>query len=583
MKSYTQEDAPLLSRRRNPWPVAAAVVAALALGMFIGRFNKNPGPDAAPSGEPSREAAPLDAKSQGEEQGIVKFDAEALKLAGLRVEPVGARPLQTLLTVTGTVEPNLGGVVKVTPRVGGKVSNVLVNVGDAVKAGQTLATLSSTELAEAQAAYRQAVAKAAAATAHLRRQRELATAGEFGQPRIQESRTAFTTAQGDVNEAQAEINATRNEVAQARAASAAANSAEESARSDVETARATAAQADTQIAVAQSRFDRQDALLKEGLTSREEWETTRADLEKAKSDARAAQAGIRSAEARVGTAQAGETQARAVIDTNSARLEQAQAKLAASRQRHQIAREALRREQTIFGKGILTSKEVAEAEAELRQAQLDVRASADKVRLLGGRPGGETTLAITAPIGGRITERAVSLGETVTSEKALFTLLNLQSVWVQLNIYPKDIPFVRAGQAMRITSDTAPGRTFDGTISYISDVVDETTRTAKARAVITNAGSALKPQTFVQGTVASGRSVEGVAVPSAAVQNLGGQTVVFVQAGGAGEFKAREVRAGKTFGGVTQIASGLRSGERVVTQGAFVVKAQAMKSELSED
>src|SRR5690606_33344997 len=154
------------------------------------------------------------------------------------------------------------------------------------------------------------------------------------------------------------------------------------------------------------------------------------------------------------------------------------------------------REERIYRGGYATSKEIVEAESAVRQAALEQQAAADQVRLLGGTPGGGDTVAVTAPIGGRVTERAVTLGETVSPEKTLFTVVNLNSVWVQLRVYSRDLPSLRPGQKVTVTSDAAPNRTFTGAVSYIGDVVDETTRTVKVRAVIANAGGALKPGIF---------------------------------------------------------------------------------------
>ncbi len=555
------------------------------------------------------------------EEGVIKFDAESLEHAKLELQPVTFRPVPMRLAATGTVEPNLGGLVKITPRVVGKITAVRVNVGDSVGAGQTLATLASTDLAAAQAAHRQAGARTHLAQTNLRRQRQLADLGEFGRHKLEEARAVDVAAQGEVNRLQSETATVRNAVVEARSDLAAregemaseraevASGASEiaDAQTEVRTAQAGLAQAQSQVRLAEAKLNRTQRLQAAGISSRQQLEEARADHERAAADVDAARSRITQAEAKVETAKAHVQAAREKARAAQARVEEAQAKietarsrekqvlasLATAEKRAEIAAQSLAREERVYKGGFFTSKELVEAEAAVRQAELEQDAAATSIRLLGGSPGGGSTIAVNAPIAGRVTERTVTLGETVDPAKTLFTILNLESVWVQLDVYQKDLPSIRVGQAVRVTSDTAPGRIFSGTVSYVGDLVDETTRTLKVRAVIQNVGNALKPQTFVRGTIATGVGAPSggapsgawsrsrtIAVPREAVQTLEGKTVVFIKGDHAGEFMTREVKTGDTVGAQTEIVSGLNTGDQVVTRGAFMVKAQAMKSEL---
>jgi cobalt-zinc-cadmium efflux system membrane fusion protein len=581
-------------------------------------------------GEAGHEHGAEEGKSEGghgeegahAEEGVVKFDETSLKLAKLQVETVNRRSLQSRLALTGTVEPNLGGVVKVTPRVGGKITSVRVNMGDNVRAGEPLAVLASTELAEAQAQYQQAGVRVQLAQNNLQRQRRLAGLGEFGRPKVEESRANQVTAQGQVSNLRSELSEARNQVVEARSDKAAAEGEVAAAESAVSTAESEAAsaqsqiaeaegevralraaleQAQTQVGVAESRFNRYETLLKEQLVSRQDWEQTQADLKRSRSDVEAARANIEQAQAKVTAARARQKatqsqirsaqakvraeqgrvkQTEAKIETALAHQAQVTAQIETAERQAQIAAQGLAREERVYRGGFMTSKEIVEAESALRTARAEQGAAANTVRLLGGTPGGGNTLTVVAPIGGRVTERLVTLGETVTPEKVLFTVINLQSVWVQLAVQQKDLPVVRVGQSVAITSDTAPGRTFQGTVSYIGDAVDETTRTVKVRAVIQNPGGLLKPQTFVRGKIAADVQASILAVPREAVQTHEGKTVVFVAGDHPGEFEAKEVKTGDTVAGLTEITSGLEPGARVVTKGAFTVKAQAQKAEL---
>jgi cobalt-zinc-cadmium efflux system membrane fusion protein len=446
---------------------------------------------------------------------------------------------------------------------------------------------------------------------HLRRQRQLAGLGEFGRHKVEEARQREIESHGEINAALNDLAAAKNEVAEARSEKAAlegdvakseneAASAESEIReaeSQVRALQAANDQTQTQVKVTQSKFNRYDTLLREQLASRQDWEQAQADHQRALSDVDVALANIAQGQAKVATAQAHRSAAQAQLRAAKSRVQQAgdkietalsrqaqqESRLVTARKRDAVSEQVLAREERVYRGGFLTTKEIVEAEAAWRQAQAEQQAAADRLRLVGATPGGGSLLTVTAPIAGRITERLVTLGETVTPEKALFTVINQDSVWVQLAVQQKDLPVVRVGQRVAITSDTAPGRTFNGTLSYIGDVVDETTRMLKARAVIQNRGNLLRPQTFVRGRIDTDARASVLAVPREAVQSAEGKMVVYVQGDRPGEFQAREVRTGETTAALTVITSGLEPGARVVTRGAFTVKAQAMKAELGHE
>lgn len=545
MTAHTPTETQPNNRNITPWLIAGLLLALVA-GIFIGRRGASPVP--AP---PATAAAP----EETEDHSLVRFEPASLKLADLGIETARYTRPASRLPVTGAVEPNLGGVVKITPRVAGKVTKVSATVGDTVRTGQALAVIASTELAEAQAAYKQASARVAAANSSLGRQKRLAGLGAFGRPQVEEARGRAVESSGATRTARNEVAAGRSEIAEAT--------------SELAALRAALSQAKTQADVSDSRFARADALLKEELIARQDWEQARADARSAKADVDAAAANVAKGEAKVRTAQS--------------HLKVAEAALAAAEAQSRIAGQALKREEAVYKGGYVTSKEILDAETALQEAKLARDAAADQIRLLGGSPGGGNHVAVTAPQGGRVTERAVTLGETVTPEQALFTVTNLETVWVQLNVYPKDMATIQTGQAVEITPDAAPGRIFTGTVSYIGDTVDETTRTVKVRCEIPNAGRLLKPSTFVHGAILGSSRAAVLTVPEAAVQKMGGESVVFVASDTAGEFETRPVTTGEKFGDAVTVTAGLKPGERVVVRNAFVVKAQAMKHELAED
>lgn len=543
-------------------PLVLAALAIGGVGFFFGRIGSPTsavGDDHSPAAkdEHAHEGEPKGEESHAEE-GVVKFDPEGLKLANIEVRTAQALPMPSGIVLTGQVAPNLSGVAKITPRVAGKVTSVTANVGDTVRSGETLATVASTELAEAQAAYRQARASLSLAQSNLQRQRRLAGLGEFGRHKVEEARGNLASLQAEVLSAQDEATATKAEIAEAE--------------SRLATARAAREQAESALRLAQSKLERAESLFREQIVSRQ-------DLDQAEADARNAASALQAARASAAQAETG-------VASAKARLRFDEGKIIAARRKLDTGRQALSREEAVYRSGILTSREVAEAESTARKAELDVRAAADAVRLLGGTPGGGNVVAVTAPIPGRITERTVTLGETVGTDKTLFSLVNLASVWVELNAPQGQIARVRVGMPVRVVSQSLQGRTFQGVVANVGDVLDETSRTAKVRVVVENPGAMLKPGAFVSGTFvgpAASQARTTLAVPAEAVQDMEGRNVVFVQGDTEGEFRAAPVQTGEESAGLIEIVSGLEPGQRFVAKGALMVKAQAMKGELGHD
>ena len=190
---------------------------------------------------------------------------------------------------------------------------------------------------------------------------------------------------------------------------------------------------------------------------------------------------------------------------------------------------------------------------------------------LGALPGGGNAVTLRAPIDGVITDREAAVGETVGPEKTLFTLLDPSVVVVVGDVFEQDLPRVRAGTPVRITTEAAPGKTFSGRVRDVSATVDPETRAARARIAIGNAGGALRPGTFVRALLVTDPRARTVTVPDAAIQEDAGLKVVYVKKGDV--FERREVAVGESAGGRTEIKSGLAPGEQVVTTGAYQLRA----------
>jgi cobalt-zinc-cadmium efflux system membrane fusion protein len=216
------------------------------------------------------------------------------------------------------------------------------------------------------------------------------------------------------------------------------------------------------------------------------------------------------------------------------------------------------------------------------QAQADLRGARTALSLFKSSPGGSARIPIVAPISGVVQEREVAPGEVLPDDSHLMTLVNLDSVMVEAAIYERDIPRVKVGSTVKVRVEGLPGREFLGRVNTVSTRLDPATRTLTARAFIPNSG-ALKIGMAARGQIVTQSSGMAITVPAEAVQKMEDKTVVFVPADEANSFVAREVEAGATENGQTVIKNGLKSGERVVVKGAFMIKAQAMKAELGHD
>ncbi len=191
-------------------------------------------------------------------------------------------------------------------------------------------------------------------------------------------------------------------------------------------------------------------------------------------------------------------------------------------------------------------------------------------------------LIIKSSIAGTIVESNLIVGNTIERGANLFRISDLSSLWVIADVYEKDIKAVQRGQKVRIKIASLGGRTFTGTVEAVNEVLDETTRTFKIRILVENPASELKPEMFCE-CLFSGQSIRPIlAVPTIAIQRSGDEQFVFVPRESL-SFEKRAIRTGEELGGLVEITGGLQAGERVVTEGSFVLKSELLKSELEED
>ncbi|HTF67758.1 MAG TPA: efflux RND transporter periplasmic adaptor subunit [Edaphobacter sp.] len=224
-------------------------------------------------------------------------------------------------------------------------------------------------------------------------------------------------------------------------------------------------------------------------------------------------------------------------------------------------------------------------EADIRSQQALIDGIRQRLRRFGVSDDSRRDTLLTplkAPFSGVVTKAQAFPGDVVEAGRDIFTVADLSRVWVQAEVYEKDLGRIRVGQSAFITVDTYPNQSFEGKVAYTSDVLDSQTRTARVRCEVANHDLRLKTDMFANVQLPTKFSKQAIAVPASALQEVEGKNVVFIRHS-ATQFEKRDVRKGVTVNNQTEIVSGLKPGEPVVTQGAFHLKSILAGGELGED
>ena len=188
---------------------------------------------------------------------------------------------------------------------------------------------------------------------------------------------------------------------------------------------------------------------------------------------------------------------------------------------------------------------------------------------------------LRAPFGGIVTKVDVVEGETVETERELFTVADLSTVWVQADIYEKDISSIRKDVAAAVSVDAYPGQVFSGRITYISELLDPKTRTVKVRAEVPNRDGRLKLEMFATIDIPTPAGRQAVMIPGTAVQQINDQPIVFVKVNDS-DFQRRGIQLGAKDGDWVEVVSGVQLGENIVTTGSFQLKSLLLREQIGE-
>lgn len=192
-----------------------------------------------------------------------------------------------------------------------------------------------------------------------------------------------------------------------------------------------------------------------------------------------------------------------------------------------------------------------------------------------------STMDIFAEWGGTVLEKRKNVGDHVTEGSVIYVVSDLSKVWVDFDAYESDLPLVNIGDKMNFSISGIPGKTFEGTITFIDPVFDPKTRVARVRVEMANRDGRLKPQMFAKGSITTTNpsADDQLVIPQSAVLWTGRRSIVYVkqaedeQAGAV--FQMQEVVLGPAIGSSYVVESGLAPGSEIVVNGAFTVDAAA--------
>lgn len=239
--------------------------------------------------------------------------------------------------------------------------------------------------------------------------------------------------------------------------------------------------------------------------------------------------------------------------------------------------------------GAASREEFEQATSILKKAEAELAAVRQRLLLLGltrqrvdalrtpAQVSSEVTLH--APVAGTVISRSANPGEVVEANRELLRVADLSSVWVVGQVYERDLARVRVGSGASVTTEAYPGRVFRGRVTFVDPQLDQATRTAQVRVELANPGQALKIGMYVNVAFGALGAAEATAptVPASAVQTVGGRTVVFLATADPGTYVMRAVRLGAESGGRYPVLEGLFVGDRVVTEGSFMLRAEWLK------
>jgi cobalt-zinc-cadmium efflux system membrane fusion protein len=266
-----------------------------------------------------------------------------------------------------------------------------------------------------------------------------------------------------------------------------------------------------------------------------------------------------------------------------------------ARTNREVARRNADREARLFKQQISSEKEYLEAKGDFERSDAAFQAAREALRLVGltDREIEHITWGSTehplshfpllAPFAGTVVEQHITIGELIEPQENAYTIADLATVWALLDIFERDLALVAMGDEVQIVIDAYPGEVFRGRVTYVSSLLDATTRTVQARVDLENRDGRLRPGLFATAIIRTTRrhGRAAVVIPRDAALRVRGTVAAFVEEA-PGTYHLRELALGQESGADVEVRSGVAVGERVVTEGAFYLKSKFLKDEVGE-
>lgn len=431
-------------------------------------------------------------------EGVISLTPDQQKEFNLRIQVVDQGTTVGTGLRPGRVEEDPDRKAVVSSQVPGTLMTVYAKVGDPVQMGAPLAVVVSPQVTALQTEYHEAEVEADLAAKELANKRELLSVNDEIQRPVENAKLELSRAQANREAAQARL------------------------RSSV------------------LKHERLEALLEDGIASRQQVEESEAE--------------------------------RKVLE---AQLEEATSAV-------QIAESHLARERRVTDQNLRTKAETFPAEARLARAREQMRHARERLEQLGAKPSGHSgAVELRSPIGGVLVERMKSRGETVSPGESIATVVELSTVWVWVDLQRFDLGQVQKGDSVEVSLENQPSVRSEGRIDYISPLLEANSQAVRTRIILKDPPELFKLGSFVNARVNSDLGVPQTLIPQRAVQMVEGETVVYEETESG--FVRRPVLLGSEVGDdEVTVQEGIEIGDKIVVDGAQELKAVDLSSTIGE-
>jgi cobalt-zinc-cadmium efflux system membrane fusion protein len=238
-----------------------------------------------------------------------------------------------------------------------------------------------------------------------------------------------------------------------------------------------------------------------------------------------------------------------------------------------IAKRQLDQAESLYKNGISSERDYTEAKENYNKAVAANRKVKQQLSINGGGNTSDNgTLVIKAPQSGYIIEKNITSGSFIRQDNSgsMFTISNMQDVWIWANVFESDISKVKTGYTAKVTTLAYPGKVFMGKVNEISSVLDPDNKVMKIKIALPNPGMLLKPEMFTNVTITNNENAQAVSVPAKAIVFDSSKNYVVIYNSKC-DLKVREVSVIKTVDDVSYITSGLKPGDKVISKNQLLL------------